>query len=74
MDFCKRLQENKIKLAIVSNNTKKRVLTYTSKLQPDEIIYNAKKPLKRKIVKMLDRLDLEPNEVIFLGDQFITDV
>jgi predicted HAD superfamily phosphohydrolase YqeG len=23
---------------------------------------------------MLDRLDLEPNEVIFLGDQFITDV
>jgi predicted HAD superfamily phosphohydrolase YqeG len=68
------VQENGIKLAIVSNNTKKRVLAYTSKLQPDEIIYNAKKPLKRKISKMITKLDLEPDEIIFLGDQFITDI
>jgi predicted HAD superfamily phosphohydrolase YqeG len=25
-------------------------------------------------LKMLERLDLRPNEVIFLGDQFITDI
>jgi predicted HAD superfamily phosphohydrolase YqeG len=68
------LQISGIKLAIVSNNSKKRVLTYTSRLQPDEIIFNAKKPFKRKIVKMLQRLDLCANEIIFLGDQFITDI
>jgi predicted HAD superfamily phosphohydrolase YqeG len=74
VDFCRQLQSNGIKLAIISNNSKKRVLTYTSRLQPNEIIFNAKKPLKRKILKMLERLDLRPNEVIFLGDQFITDI
>jgi HAD superfamily phosphatase (TIGR01668 family) len=74
VDFTKQLQNNNIKLAIVSNNSKKRVLTYTSRLTPDEILFNAKKPFKRKIIKMLERLDIRPNEVIFLGDQFITDV
>jgi predicted HAD superfamily phosphohydrolase YqeG len=74
VDFCKQLQNNGIKLAIVSNNSKKRVMTYTDRIQTDEIIYNAKKPLKRKIVKMLERQNLQPNEAIFLGDQLITDV
>jgi predicted HAD superfamily phosphohydrolase YqeG len=50
------------------------VLTYTSRLEVDEVIFNAKKPMKRKITKMLTRQNLRPNEVIFLGDQFITDI
>jgi HAD superfamily phosphatase (TIGR01668 family) len=74
IDFCKQVQDSGIKLAIVSNNSKRRVLTYTSRLNSDIVVYNAKKPLKRKIVKALMRFDYQPNEMIFLGDQFITDI
>ncbi|MDR1991531.1 MAG: YqeG family HAD IIIA-type phosphatase [Mycoplasmataceae bacterium] len=74
INFCNEIRSNDIKLAIVSNNSKKRVLTYTSRLEVDEVIFNAKKPMKRKITKMLTRQNLRPNEVIFLGDQFITDI
>jgi HAD superfamily phosphatase (TIGR01668 family) len=74
IDFCNEVQNNGIKLVIVSNNSKRRVLTYTSRLASDAVVYNAKKPLKRKLMKTLNRLDFRPNEVIFVGDQFITDI
>jgi HAD superfamily phosphatase (TIGR01668 family) len=68
------VREHDIKLVIVSNNNKKRVDTYVSKLQVDGAIANAKKPLKRKIIKVMDQHNMQPNEVIFVGDQFITDI
>jgi HAD superfamily phosphatase (TIGR01668 family) len=74
IDFCKKVREHDIKLVIVSNNNKKRVSTYVGKLQVDGVIPNAKKPLKRKIIKMMGQYNVEPNEVIFIGDQFITDI
>jgi HAD superfamily phosphatase (TIGR01668 family) len=74
IEFCHKVQMIGIKLAIVSNNSKKRVTKYVSRLTPDVVIANAHKPLKRKIMKMLDANNLKPSEVIMMGDQFITDV
>ncbi|MDR3257546.1 MAG: YqeG family HAD IIIA-type phosphatase [Mycoplasmataceae bacterium] len=74
IDFCKKIRDHGIKLVIVSNNNKKRVNAYVSKLQIDGAIASAKKPLKRKIVKLMNQYNMQPNEVIFIGDQFITDI
>jgi HAD superfamily phosphatase (TIGR01668 family) len=74
IDFCKKVYEHDIKLVIVSNNNKKRVNAYVNQLQINEAIANAKKPMKRKIVNLINRYNMQPNEVIFIGDQFITDI
>ncbi|GHU48075.1 hypothetical protein FACS1894218_4010 [Bacilli bacterium] len=74
MEFCNTVHEVGLKLAIVSNNNKKRVYTYTSLLKPDAVIASAKKPLKRRIIKLMNSFDAMPDETIFIGDQFITDV
>jgi HAD superfamily phosphatase (TIGR01668 family) len=74
IEFCQNVRNAGIKLTIASNNHKKRVLAYTNKLATDEVMPNAHKPLKHRIMKMLKKFNLHPSEVIFIGDQFITDI
>jgi HAD superfamily phosphatase (TIGR01668 family) len=74
IEFCKEVQKVGLKLAIVSNNSKKRVLSFTARLKPDAVIASAMKPMKHKIVRMMNAFDATPEETLFIGDQFITDI
>jgi len=74
IQFCEDVKKLGIIFVIVSNNSKKRVTTYVSKLHPDDYIYNAKKPLLRKIKKIMLKYEVDKDEVVIMGDQFITDV
>ncbi len=74
IDFVNRLHEYDIKLIIVSNNSKKRVEKFCMLFNPDDFVYNAKKPLLTKIKKMIKKHNIDLDDAIMLGDQFITDV
>ena len=73
-DFVIEVQKMGIKFVVVSNNSKQRVTAFCKLLKPDDFIWNAKKPLLSKIKNVIKKYDLEPEELIILGDQFITDV
>lgn len=72
--FINNLKENGIKVIIVSNNSKKRVETFCNLIDVDDFIYKANKPLIYKIKKILKKYNIEPEDVIMIGDQFITDI
>lgn len=72
--FVTDVQELGIKFIVVSNNTKTRVEEFSKELKPDHYIWNAKKPLISKIKGVMEKYSVEPEELIILGDQFITDV
>ncbi len=72
--FVKNVQSSGIIFVVVSNNSKKRVTKYCETLKPDYFIWNAKKPLLSKIKKVMEKFDVLPQELVMLGDQFITDI
>lgn len=72
--FAHDVRSNDIKLIIISNNKKNRVETFCNLIDVDDFIYNAKKPLVGKIKKIMEKYNISPDDVIFIGDQFITDI
>ena len=74
IDFVRDVQNHGIKIIIVSNNSYKRVSYFCEFLAPNDFIYHAEKPLIRKIKKILEKYDMNVEDVLFIGDQFITDI
>ncbi len=74
INFCRSVQEQGIVFVVISNNTKKRVERFCEVLQPNDFAYNAKKPLTWKVKKMMAKYRCEKDDVLIIGDQFITDV
>lgn len=62
-----------IKLIIVSNNKKKRVEPYASRLGVN-YISSIRKPFSKRIKKVLSDLSLSKDNVIMIGDQTVTDI
>lgn len=72
--FREKIREANILFVIVSNNSYKRVSSFSQYIYADDFIYNAKKPLIRKIQKMLQKHKMKPKDLLFIGDQFIFDI
>lgn len=72
--FVNDVRKQGIVFCIVSNNSKKRVSDFCEKLNIESYVYNAKKPLLGKIKKLISKYDFLPEEIVFIGDQFITDI
>ena len=74
IDFCKNIQDLGLKFIIVSNNSKKRVKLFAERLGVDDYLAKAHKPFIWKIKKFLAKYNVSPEEMIFIGDQFIFDI
>lgn len=74
INFANAIKKQGILFIVVSNNTKKRVTEFCKKLQPDDFVYNAKKPFLRKTKKILEKYKMDGSDVLFIGDQVITDI
>lgn len=78
IDFLTLLKSLNIKVYIASNNSKKRVVKFMNVLPKNLVvnfIWNAKKPLTRKISKFVKEIHAYPSsEVLVIGDQFVTDI
>lgn len=77
-DFLEKVKSEGIDIIIASNNTKKRVLRFYDKLQDQAnvktCIWSSKKPFSKKIKKYIKDNNYKFNDVVFIGDQFITDI
>lgn len=67
------MREANIEVFILSNNTPQRVSSVASPLQL-HYCANSLKPFKHAFKKAMQQLLVEPNEVVVIGDQVITDI
>ncbi len=78
INFINEIKALGIEFYIFSNNREKRVSNFVNKLkkfcQIDGYISNSKKPFLSKTKKMIKINSIKLNEVIVIGDQFITDI
>lgn len=69
----KSMNEGGIKVTVVSNNNEKRVKLFSDPLQIP-FIHRARKPMTRAFRRALTSMQLQPEEVVVIGDQLLTDV
>ena len=74
LDFFDKLRAADIEIAIMSNNTQKRTGTFARKAGVEEFYGGSRKPFKTIAKKIMAKRDIEPSEVIIMGDQIIMDV
>ena len=73
VELIKKIREADILPIIISNNRGKRVGTYANDLGV-EYIHSAAKPFGFRIKKSIKSHGWNPDEVMFVGDQMVTDV
>jgi len=69
----KLMEEQGIKVTIISNNKQERVRIFSEPLSTP-FVYSAKKPLRRAFRTVLKQMELKKEEVVVIGDQILTDV
>ena len=69
----KEMQNEGIKVTIVSNNKEQRVKDFSDPLKIP-FIFEARKPLIRAFKRAQQNMKLKPEEVVVIGDQLLTDV
>ncbi|OOB77050.1 MAG: hypothetical protein BEN19_02690 [Epulopiscium sp. Nuni2H_MBin003] len=67
------LKKQGFRVAVVSNNTKRRALHFTKDLKVNTF-YRAQKPRRVNIRAALNRMNLRPTQVAIIGDQIFTDI
>lgn len=73
VDYVKQLKDLNIRPIIVSNNTSNHVKNYARALDI-ECITGVLKPFKYRLKKRLNKLDINPQDCIMIGDQLLTDI
>ena len=68
-----KLKEKGFKIVIFSNSRKNRVKPFKEVLDVD-CCANARKPFKKKYLKVLSEYNLEVDNVACIGDQLLTDI
>ncbi|MRH43051.1 YqeG family HAD IIIA-type phosphatase [Aquibacillus halophilus] len=73
IQWFKLMEENNIKLTIISNNNEERVKLFSEPLNTP-FVYSARKPLGKAFKKAAKDMHLQKEEVVVIGDQLMTDV
>lgn len=73
IDWFKQMEQNGVKVTVVSNNNEKRVSLFAEPLGIP-FIPKARKPMGRAFQKALKFMNLSKEEVVVIGDQLLTDV
>lgn len=72
-EFKNLLDENDIKLIIISNNHSDRVKNYAKSLGVD-CLFSAHKPFKKRLTNFLKVHKIDKKDAIMIGDQTVTDI
>ncbi len=65
--------ERDFKLIILSNSNRKRLIPFKEGLNVD-VAASARKPFKRKYLKIMDLYKYKEHEIAAIGDQLLTDI
>jgi HAD superfamily phosphatase (TIGR01668 family) len=73
IEWLKKLQDKGFKLIVVSNNNSSRVGSFADPLGIP-FIHGAKKPFHKAFKLAQQQMNLDPQQVVVIGDQLFTDV
>jgi HAD superfamily phosphatase (TIGR01668 family) len=73
LDWFKTLKKSGFEIIIVSNNNQIRVSSFAEPLGIP-FIHAAKKPTRTPFLDALKKLQMDPQEIVVIGDQMFTDV
>lgn len=73
LDLFNKLKKNGFTLFILSNNHKKRVFNFGSALDSTSF-HSLAKPFKNRINKYIHKYNINKDEVLWIGDQIVTDI
>lgn len=73
IEWFKLLDDNDIKVTIISNNNQERVKKFSEPIGR-KFIANARKPLRKSFVAGASKMKLDREEVAVIGDQLLTDI
>ena len=71
--FIRRLNDEKLKICLVSNNKLSRVESFNGEFSL-KAVHRAHKPFCRKINKAIRELGAVKEQTLFIGDQLLTDI
>ena len=73
VEWLESMQEENIKVTIISNNKQERVQIFSEPLGVP-FMFSARKPLRRAFIAAAKEMELQRDQVVVIGDQLMTDV
>lgn len=67
-------KKNKVKVVIISNNGRKKMMQKFCEPIEIDCVWWAKKPLSTKLTEAMEKYGFKPKETVMLGDKWSTDV
>ena len=72
--WVKKCQDAGIKIIIISNNGRKKMMQKFCKPINVDCVWWAKKPMSKKLTEAMKKHHFDPSETVMLGDKWSTDV
>ena len=73
-DWVEDLKNAGIKIVIISNNGRKKMMQKFCEPLGIDCVWWAKKPISTKLTAKMEELNIKPEETVMLGDKWSTDV
>lgn len=73
-DWVSDLKDAGVKIVIISNNGRKKMMQNFCKPLGVDCVWWAKKPVSTKLTETMEKLKIKPEETVMLGDKWSTDV
>lgn len=73
-DWVSDLKDAGVKIVIISNNGRKKMMQKFCEPLGIDCVWWAKKPISTKLTAKMEELNIKPSETVMLGDKWSTDV
>lgn len=73
-DWVEDCKKADVKIVIISNNGRKKMMQKFCKPIGVDCVWWAKKPMSKKLTEAMKKYDFSPEETVMLGDKWSTDV
>lgn len=73
-DWVSDLKDAGVKIVIISNNGRKKMMQKFCEPLGIDCVWWAKKPVSTKLTAKMEELNIKPSETVMLGDKWSTDV
>lgn len=74
VEWIKDCKKSNVKIVIISNNGRKKMMQKFCQPIDVECVWWASKPISRKLTKAMQENNIEPQNTVMLGDKWSTDV
>ncbi|MBQ1298352.1 YqeG family HAD IIIA-type phosphatase [Candidatus Saccharibacteria bacterium] len=73
-DWVEECKKAGVKIVIISNNGRKKMMQKFCEPIKVDCVWWAKKPMRKKLIEAIEKYNTNPKETVMLGDKWSTDV